>query len=73
MGEIESNIPIPEKRGNSGPRTEAGRRAAAMKIGDSVFCENDVEYHRLRTLLCRGGRKSKSARENGGIRVWRVS
>lgn len=69
--EIENDIPIPPK-GTPIPRTEPGRVAMTMGVGQSVICRTVCEYDTVRTMLKRLGGRYTSRKMDGGWRVWRI-
>jgi uncharacterized protein (DUF2249 family) len=65
---VESDIPIKSTK----RETVWTGVAAKMNGGDSVWCVNDKEAHRLKRALRALGYESTTRKENGGRRVWRV-
>ena len=65
---IDKNIPISKR---CGPRTELGRLAREMEVGDSVLCATERERDSLRWTLHDLGRVYASRKVDGGWRVWR--
>lgn len=66
---IDSNVPPPP------PDTKRGkwvRLAHKMDIGDSVLLDNLTESNSLYRALERLGFGARTARDNGGIRLWKL-
>lgn len=66
---IEANIPLPQDR----CRTEAGREAKRMSVGDSRLCANYNETMLVRKTIYALGGKSCQRKVEGGWRVWRTA
>jgi hypothetical protein len=70
MIEIENNVPIPSQR----PDSKYPIRA--LEVGQS-FLALDANPHSVRVIACRLGRdlgrKFKTMKLHGGVRVWRLS
>lgn len=54
------------------PRSEAGRIAKAMDVGDSVLCDKPGDAQTIRGALKRLGRKPVLRKSAEGWRVWRT-
>lgn len=67
---IESGIPIPPKGRR---RSEAGDKARAMGVGESLFCATETQYNTARGALHDLGRKCTSRIEGAGWRIWRLA
>lgn len=66
---IESGIPIPQDR----CRTEAGREAKQMRVGDSRLCASVGERDAVRKRIYEMGGKCLTRKVDGGFRVWRTA
>lgn len=67
---IDSDVPPPA------PRTKRGkwvRLATKMEIGDSVLLNDYTESNSLYRALERLGFGARTARDNGGIRLWKLA
>ena len=70
--QIEDGIPLPPPR-NKTARTEAGRMARQLKVGQSLLVdtESDMECARHAVRACGG--KAETRKTDGGWRVWRTA
>jgi hypothetical protein len=68
MVKIEKNIPMPKF-------TIYGKRSILqnMKVGDSIFVEDEQEKNSVRHAMRYRGLKPMCRRQDNGWRIWRIS
>ena len=68
---IDKGVPIPPKAPCGPPNRHLWVKN--MEVGDSVLCESWNKSHAIFNALTRQDKTAARRKEEGGVRVWRVT